>query len=276
MTSDDRESQHKADEAAELSAEVVGALSGAGLGGLVAGPLGGFVGAGAGPVVARGVRAAIARFRSRGEQRIVTTVARIGERIRDRQRGGERLRDDGFLAGSGSDGEEVAEGVLLVAEREFESRKVPLYAELMASIAFTSDVDRATANLSVRLMERLSFRQLCLLVAFSRAAVRDKLRKHGFKGQVGDEKGKPAIGWMIGNDAHGILLEALELEQLGLIRRSDAAGVMHFTDIEPRTMRLEGIGAQLVRLALDGLSNDEVLELVAPLVADEWTLAIED
>jgi len=205
----------------------------------------------------------------------VTTLSLIGQRILERQAAGERLRNDGFFAGSGSDGEEVAEGILLVAEREFESRKLPLHAELIASLAFDV-VDRATANLCVRLMERLSFRQLCLLAALSRGAIRGQLRKHGFKGQVGDQTGKPAVGWIVTHDAHGILVEMMELAQLGLIRRPDSSGVILFTDLEPQSMRPEGIGEQLISLALNRLSDDEVLEMVKPLMANAWTRANED
>ena len=130
----DQTEEPDGDEPAAISAEVAGGLSSVGLGGLVGlavgGPVGGTLGAAAGavatPFIIRGTRRILDHIRGRGRERVITTVIRVGQRISERRAAGEELRSDGFFAGPGSDGEEVAEGILLVAEREFESRKMPL------------------------------------------------------------------------------------------------------------------------------------------------------
>jgi len=61
---------------------------------------------------------------------------------------------------------EIVEGVLLAAQREHEEKKLLYYSNLLANIAFHPEIDRAHANLLIRLGERLSYRQLCVLSLF--------------------------------------------------------------------------------------------------------------
>ena len=42
--------------------------------------------------------------------------------------------------------DEIIEGVLLAAQREYQEKKLPLYGNLLTNIAFRSDIDRVTAN----------------------------------------------------------------------------------------------------------------------------------
>ncbi|MBA2713877.1 MAG: hypothetical protein H0U55_10055 [Rubrobacteraceae bacterium] len=59
------------------------------------------------------------------------------------------------------------EGVVLAAQREAEEKKVRLYGNLLANLAFAQDHDRSQANFLIRLGEDLSYRQLCLLSLFA-------------------------------------------------------------------------------------------------------------
>jgi hypothetical protein len=88
---------------------------------------------------------------------------------------GRTLRQDDFFAGDineRSAAEEIFEGVLLAAQREYEEKKVKYVGNLFANIVFEPNIDRAFANFLLRLAERLSYRQLCILALF---AQRDKL-----------------------------------------------------------------------------------------------------
>ena len=79
---------------------------------------------------------------------------------------GQQIRRNGFFETPIDDrsaAEEILEGVLLVAQREHEERKLRFYSNLLANIAFRTDVDRYLANALIKQAERISYRQLCLL-----------------------------------------------------------------------------------------------------------------
>src|ERR1051326_659774 len=65
-----------------------------------------------------------------------------------------------------STAEEIAEAVLVAAERDHEERKLRYYGNLLANLAFSDGIDRAEANLLTRLAQGLSYAQLCLLSIF--------------------------------------------------------------------------------------------------------------
>lgn len=96
--------------------------------------------------------------------RVGATLAFAGEDIGKRLEAGEEPRDDGFFDEHGdgrrSDAEELLEGVLLEAGRSYEERKVPYFGRLYSAIAFEPRISAAYGHLVVRLMERLTYRQL--------------------------------------------------------------------------------------------------------------------
>jgi hypothetical protein len=79
------------------------------------------------------------------------------------------LRQDNFFQETANDratADEVVEGIVLAAQREYEERKLQFYGNLIANIAFHSEVNRTQANLFIRQAERMSYRQLCLWSLF--------------------------------------------------------------------------------------------------------------
>jgi hypothetical protein len=64
--------------------------------------------------------------------------------------------------------DEVAEGILLVAQREHEVRKMTHLGNLLANIAFSPEITRDDANMLIRRAEELSYRQLLLLSIIGR------------------------------------------------------------------------------------------------------------
>lgn len=142
-------------------------------GGLIAGgPLGGAIGAG-GPIAQRLFLPVLREFRERvlgqREARRVATVAELAaENIALKQRLGRTIRNDGFFEPTDrqrSDAEELLEGVLLTAQREYQERKLPHYANFLANLAFERAIDPLTANRLLRLVEDLTYTQLVLLSA---------------------------------------------------------------------------------------------------------------
>lgn len=155
----------------ETAAEMSGGVIGAAVGVCLAGPAGAIAGGAVGPLIAKCLSALGQEVHSRmlgprEVQRIDQTLRIAAKMITDRTAQGETLRNDGFFEsenGNRSAGEEVGEGVLRAAQKECEERKIPYLAALIASVSFESTVGREQANMLIRLIERLSFRQLRLL-----------------------------------------------------------------------------------------------------------------
>jgi hypothetical protein len=61
--------------------------------------------------------------------------------------------------------------VLLAAKQDYEEKKLPYYANLLANIAFQAHVDQITANALLKLAERLSYRQLSYISLMARQSI---------------------------------------------------------------------------------------------------------
>jgi hypothetical protein len=90
---------------------------------------------------------------------IIYAAIHIKEKL---NKGMQPSQDDFFSQQPGrSSAEEISEGVLLAAQREYEEKKLQFYDHLLENIAFSSGVGRAHANLLLKLSQELSYRQLC-------------------------------------------------------------------------------------------------------------------
>jgi hypothetical protein len=138
---------------------------------LVAGP---FVGGASGEVVARvllriGSELEERVFAPREQRRIGLAYAAAAQSAEARLAAGERVRSDGFFdaeEGASSPAEEMLEGVLRSAADAWEERKAPYVGRLFSGMAFQSDVTVGEGSYLVRLVDRLTYRQLLLLAAF--------------------------------------------------------------------------------------------------------------
>jgi hypothetical protein len=106
----------------------------------------------------------------REKVRIGAAVAFAVEHMREYLDEGHSVRDDDFFfAESGrSAGEEVAEAVLIAAQREHEEAKCRHMGYLLATIAFHDEIDRYLANWLVRTATELSWAQYVLLAIIGR------------------------------------------------------------------------------------------------------------
>src|SRR4051812_38637046 len=107
----------------------------------------------------------------REEARIRSLLAQAEAVVRRNLERGQVPPADGLFgeppAGDAA-GDDIVGAVLLATRQAYEEQKVPYYANLIGNLAFRSDVDRGQASLVVRLVERFSYRQLCLLALLSR------------------------------------------------------------------------------------------------------------
>jgi hypothetical protein len=168
---EDREAA-AADELIGLGAEIVGGVAATAVGFLAAGPPGALAGAAAGPVLTHSLRRVGAEVRNRimgprEQVRVGAALAYAVDAIRIRLEAGESPRANSFIRprkdGERSGAEEIAEAVLLAAQREHEENKLRHYGSLLASIAFDSEIDQGSANYLTVLVSSISYRQLCLL-----------------------------------------------------------------------------------------------------------------
>lgn len=181
MVDDDKSSSNEPDaddlpKLLELGTEIAGGVAGAAFGFIAAGPPGALAGGASGPVFTHALKRLASDVRRRmlgprEERRIGAVLAYAIEATQARLDAGERVRQDGFFDASLGDrpaAEEVAEGVLLSAQREHEERKLPYLGKLLAAIAFVPEITRDLANLLTRLGSELSFQQLVVLTVTSR------------------------------------------------------------------------------------------------------------
>lgn len=162
--------EHLADRVRKLAGDVAGDVGGAAVGLLLGGPTGAVAGAASGPLLAEAARKVFGdiagRFLSNREEiRIADAAFYATSEIAGRLESGEQLRQDDFFTSdkSGrSDAEEVFEGVLIKCKNEHQEKKAPFLGYLFANVAFSS-VSVSNANAILKLAERMSYRQFCIL-----------------------------------------------------------------------------------------------------------------
>ena len=119
----------------------------------------------------------------REKVRLGAVLVIADEEIRKRRASGEDPREDDFFdekQTGRSDAAEVAESVLLKAQREPEEKKIPYMGYLLASIAFEPKINVHFAHQLIKAAEQLTYRQLCILKL---CAVKDKfgLRSNNYR-----------------------------------------------------------------------------------------------
>lgn len=250
----------------DLGADVTGRLASACIAALDPSVPGGFAAAAAGPLMKHTLiwlaGEFVSRSLSRREQlRAGATVTYAVAKIRDNLLGDKPLRSDGFFNEDNtgrSSAEEIAEGVVLAAQRDHEEKKLRAYGNLLGNLAFCPQFSRAHSNLLIRLAEKLSYRQLCLLALFHPdAGLTDQLKKTSY---LGSGLNAPLIG---------ILQEIFDLTSQELVWRKDNIFVLEMRDVIPTQMRARGSAYSLVYL-MELLSPeflDDVKELV-PILQD--------
>lgn len=165
--------------------EIIGDAAGAAIGFFVGGALGGPLGGAGGAAIGAGV----SKFTSKTIDKVITdfsnrslserekikvgaTAALAILKIQKNLDSGHPLRDDDFFAvqdNGRSDAEEIFEGALLKAKNEHEEKKTKFYANIFATISFTTAVSAGEANHILQVAEQLTYRQMCVLSLLARS-----------------------------------------------------------------------------------------------------------
>ncbi len=193
----------------------------------------------------------------RQQVRVGATFSYAVKRITERIEKGDSIRNDQFFASSidnRSPADEVFEGVLLKAQNEYEEEKIRHYGYFFANICFDSNIDQGTANYILRMAERLSYRQYCLLRMFHLVDEK-QLYDHNpdFRRMKDISEGRGAIGLTGSVLTADILSDIRELETLSLVTAMDV-NKMYFYNVS-----LSGIGDLLHKsLELDRLNENHL------------------
>lgn len=245
----------------ELAGGTVAAAIGALLGAAVAGPPGAIAGGAAGAAAAISLRRAGEEISERvlgprEKVRAGAVLAIAAADIRSRTAAGEPLRADSFFepgATGRSHAEEVAESVLLKAQREPEEKKIPFMGYLLSSIAFNSGVNSELAHQLTKAAEQLTYRQLAILkLAATKTSF--SLRASNYREQATFEK-----------DLLQVLYECFDLYQRGYINNGGSVAFGP-SEIAPASMSTQGLGAYIYNLMkLRGIPAEDVSSIAALL-----------
>lgn len=225
----------------EVSGSVAGAAVGAGIGCVVAGPAGVIGGVVAGNIVERVFLWAGSeisnRLLSKQEEKRITNVMELAKaKIERNLADDKKIRDDDFFdqVSDRSTAEEILEGTLLVAQKEYEERKLPYVANLYANIAFDKSISREMADKLIKIASDLTYRQLMILGIVAYAQIKGITRK------------KESYKEVNGLNNVSIASEIFDLYRKSLIFSSEV--ILDAGGINPSKLILGGYGALLYNL----------------------------
>jgi hypothetical protein len=169
----------------KLGVDISGNVAGALLGGIFAGTSGTIIGASITPLITEtfakiGYDVKTMLIGKREEIRIGAAYTFALSQIKDNLEKGKSPRTDSFFnqhQSRRSAAEEILEGILRLAQKEFEELKIKHYGYLIANIYFDEGIDQGYANLLLNIADRISYRQLCLLELFNNTGKYELFRK---------------------------------------------------------------------------------------------------
>lgn len=102
------------------------------------------------------------REKERVSLTFLLTLSKIESNIKE----GRTIRNDDFFDDSitnRSAAKEILEGMLMISQKEFEEKKLKFIANLLGNIVFDERIDRFKANWLLKITEKLSYTQLCII-----------------------------------------------------------------------------------------------------------------
>lgn len=245
----------------DAAGDLFGSLAGVALSVVHQGVAGLFGGAVVGPGVAHTfkyvTRLFLTRLMAQREQKRVglvvgLTALAIQKRIDD----GGTIRTDDFFDRDITDrskADEIAEAVLISAQREHEERKLPYLANLLAYIAFESRIDVGMANYMIKTASSLTYRQYCVLsVAMSPA-------------NVGLQAGQPHNQENVASQVMTLLAEIFDLYEQRLLGFSRGP-ILDPYDMPLEQLRLTELAPYLhLAMKLDTIPSEDIASIVALL-----------
>lgn len=237
-----------ADGITECTGKTAGSLAGSAIGSVFAGPGGAAVGAIAGAAIEHIFQKAGNGIKKRvlapsEDKRVGTVYVQAKNIIEQKCAEGSHPRDDGFFDGDEEDrsaGEELLEGVLIAAQREYEEKKTVYLARLYANILFHPEISRPMANHLLKISEQLTYRQIVILgtlgsfVVAGQALPELKVLK------------QTAYTEVSGLENVAIAAEIYDMYRMSILGSSEA--ILDSAGINPSALVIVGYGANLYNL----------------------------
>ncbi len=242
-------------------------LLGAGASAAISSTLGmiGPEGAAIGGMVGKGIEIALNKVGQDISERHLSTREKVrlgavlviaAEEIRNRRASGENLREDGFFdekPTGRSDAEEVAEHVLLKAQREPEEKKLRYMGYLLSSITFDPRINVHLAHQLVKTAEQLTYRQLCILKL---CAVKDNfaLRNESYREQKNLKR-----------ELYQVLDECWDLQERRCLYFKNSI-LFGFGAIVPSHIVFQGLGSDLFNfMKLSSIPDEDIIPIAEQL-----------
>ena len=161
-------------EVVETGSDITGSIGGAVIGTLIAGPVGSIVGGVSGVIVTKLFKKIGAEIKervltSREEIRIGAVYTFALNKISQNENIGKTVRTDNFFSSRKNDrpySEEILEGIVLTAQREYEERKIKFLGNLYGNICTNESIDSDQANQLIKITNTLTFRQFSILALY--------------------------------------------------------------------------------------------------------------
>lgn len=241
-------------------AEIFGSATGGILGFLFAGPIGAAASGAGGVVVGKTLAKLGAEMKQRllgkrEEVRIGATISYAVTKVQEKLDSGRQLRSDGFFndeTNNRSAADEICEGVILVAQKEYEEKKIKFYGNLLANIAFNDEISGAVASQLIRIADALSYRELCLLKIYYyiTTTMQFGLRQSNYRNGGTTNENTP------------LLYEIIDLDNRNLIVNSKHI-VQGVIDIVPSEITVHGLGVLLcTMMELNEIPNEDIAEII--------------
>lgn len=252
--------------------EYAGSAAGAVAGGLISAAIGGPEGAAAGSIAATAIEHMFQNMGSEikkrtlaplEEQRVGSVYTKAKELIEEKITQGKTPRNDNFFDKDSSGrpaSEELLEGTLLAAQREYEEKKTVYLARLYANILFHPEISRPTANHLIKLAEQLTYRQIAIVNSIAAMQIARTLNP-----PINPLKSS-AYESVSGTENVAIAAEIFDLYRMSVLGSSQA--ILDAGGINPSTLNVVGYGAHLYNLmALGNMEPDpELIEIQASIM----------
>lgn len=252
------------DTVTELGGSAAGAAVGAAVGTAVAGPLGAVGGALAGTILEKGFQLVGNEIKNRmlspkEEQRVGAVYTYANQKISRNLVAGRMIRTDSFFEGIGEErptNEEILEGVLLAAQKEYEEKKLKYLGNLYANLPFNETVDSRMANMLIKIASELTYRQYVILYVvnmFQNPAYDAVVKKEPYES-------------LSGFKTMTIATEVFDLYRRTLIHSSEA--LLDAAAINPSKLTLVGYGSLMFELMeLNEIMGDPICSEIVLFMA---------
>jgi len=198
--------------------DIAGSIAGAFIGETVAGPAGLLIGASLPIIISESFKTISADILSRQiskreEQKIGAGYIFALQRIEKNLKDGKTIRDDGFIDEKNilSDSNTILEGVTVKLQKEWELKKLKYYGNFLGNISFRNDINYNYASVMLRIIESMSYRELCIVSVFREKGTPEI--------DLSPIESRFKINYMMHNFNYSMYSDLVELGQLSVFRR---------------------------------------------------------